>query len=293
MICRDIVAYSTWCWGTIEKSFARGIDVQEETLTELILLELVTHPHNLIRQYTKLQEGSLTGADWEWFVYTPCRRWVKFRVQAKKIKEGYVYKPNHDIRRSRTGLRQIDLLMRRARSNKALPIYVFYNNYDNRITGHPCGCASIDNSLFGWTFTPANRIHRLLALPRGAGTRKTFSFAEVNDQSLPMACLFCTCVFRATGSGSGPGGTDFLDQLMAQFADYFEEYGVGQEDVVSETPPWYVRDMLREAYGEQVTSDRFPVANDESESHTPPRVPFVVITLMEGLEQRESQNPPE
>jgi hypothetical protein len=150
-----------WVWKEQAAAHGFGLSLQEETITEVLLLEMARKLSPLglnVRMFSKPQEGGRVrrtkvieadgteteveeviieaeGADWEWFVEGPDGCMASFRVQAKKlykdtpIKEGRYggFKP---------GDRQIqDLIDRAVGSN---PIYVLYNHPDVR-----------NSSLFG------------------------------------------------------------------------------------------------------------------------------------------------
>lgn len=142
MASGDLRAYLRWLadrvW--VDQTEARefGLELQEETVTELLLLQMARDlsPHGLqVRMFSKREEGGVTladgtvevkgtGADWEWFVDLPdCM--VGFRVQAKRLfgspkRNGWYdgFKP---------GGIQIDQLITSAGSEMN-PIYVFYNH---------------------------------------------------------------------------------------------------------------------------------------------------------------------
>lgn len=130
-----------------------GLSLQEETITEFLLLEMarVLSPHGVhVRMFSKQQEGGrirggqtsivAEGADWEWFVkgFGGCD--AIFRVQAKKLYH------DRQLKNGRYGGfkpkdKQIDDLIRRAVG--ANPIYILYNHPDVR-----------DHSLFVPTVQP-------------------------------------------------------------------------------------------------------------------------------------------
>lgn len=122
-----------------------GLELQEETITELLLLQMARDlsPHGLkIQMFNKRKEGGVTradgtveeignGADWEWFVDLPnCQ--VGFRVQAKRLfgslsQNGYYGGLT-------LGGTQIDDLIKSA-GTEMNPVYIFYNHAFTR-TSH-------------------------------------------------------------------------------------------------------------------------------------------------------------
>jgi hypothetical protein len=140
-------------WNKQVQAHRLGLSLQEETITEFLLLEMAQELSPLgvyVRMFSKAQEGGrkksgkviieAEGADWEWFVKGLGGCDTIFRVQAKKlyrdrpVKDGHYggFKPGH---------KQTDDLIRRAVG--ANPIYVLFNHPD--VSNH---------SLFGPTRQP-------------------------------------------------------------------------------------------------------------------------------------------
>ncbi|MCJ8012333.1 hypothetical protein MUG84_11380 [Paenibacillus sp. KQZ6P-2] len=69
---------------------------------------------------------------------------------------------------------------------------------------------------------------------------------------------------------------------MSNFKDYFQTFGVSREDVVSVDPPFYVRDILVQSYGEEAVAEHFPAQAETSESLVQPTVSYVVVSLLEN-----------
>lgn len=150
-----------WVWKEQAAAHKFGLSLQEETITEILLLEMARtlSPLGLnVRMFSKTQEGGrirktttkqpdgqkveieeveieAEGADWEWFVEGPDGCMASFRVQAKKL---YKDTPKKDGRYGgfKPGGKQIDDLIKRATGSN--PIYVLYNHPDVK-----------DCSLFG------------------------------------------------------------------------------------------------------------------------------------------------
>ena len=135
---RDV---ASWVWHEQGAARHHGLKLQEETITEMLLLRIARECEDLglrIKMFNRIQEGGRkdlgivgNGADWEWFVDTDyCH--VGFRIQAKVLSSeltpvrGAVsvgrYEGLHDDRQ------QTDDLIADARKWKANPIYVFYNH---------------------------------------------------------------------------------------------------------------------------------------------------------------------
>lgn len=157
---------AAWVWSEQHAAHSFGLSLQEETITELLLLQMARSLSPLglkVRMFTKQKEGGKTkvtktidatgkstevtetlieaeGADWEWFVDGPYGCSASFRVQAKKL---YHYTPTNPGRYGgfKPGGKQIDDLINRAHGSN--PIYVLYNHPD-----------VLNDSLFGPTRQP-------------------------------------------------------------------------------------------------------------------------------------------
>ena len=152
-------------WNAQNEAHSYGLSLQEETITEILLLEMARtlSPLGLrVDMFSKQKEGGKTrttkttdpggqiivtkeveseaeGADWEWFVEGLGSCAARFRVQAKRLysdptKEGRYggFKP---------GGKQIDDLIRRATGCN--PVYILYNHSD-----------VLNNTLFGRSRLP-------------------------------------------------------------------------------------------------------------------------------------------
>jgi hypothetical protein len=155
-------------WSRQAMAHTYGLSLQEETITELLLLEMARtfSPLGLqVRMFSKQEEGGKTqtiqtlqpdgttvkttqtlieaeGADWEWVVEGPFGCSALFRVQAKKLYRDVPMKKGRYGGFKPKG-KQIDDLINRAALVGANPIYVFYNHPD-----------VLDNTLFGPTRYP-------------------------------------------------------------------------------------------------------------------------------------------
>ncbi|MGH1482189.1 MAG: DUF6615 family protein [Geminicoccales bacterium] len=121
-------------WREQNNAYRAGLNLQEETITECLLLQMARDLPKAgfrVKLFTREREKD-TGADWVWF-FKQGRCRVGFRVQAKKL-----YR-RHDRRPGRTNQLmpgrydghvltkgQTKTLIKRAGPNN--PIYVFYNH---------------------------------------------------------------------------------------------------------------------------------------------------------------------
>jgi hypothetical protein len=140
-----------WTWDTIRDGANLNLRVGEETITDLLLLNLTRRFSDTIavHKWSKIEEGRTTGADWSWCFVGRSRCFV-MRVQAKRSDNDQYLHLNH-----KTGPRkrpQIDLLIASARKRRAFPAYCFYNHVvDESVRnalGNPLskkwGCAMAD-----------------------------------------------------------------------------------------------------------------------------------------------------
>lgn len=114
-------------WHDQDDAFHHGLTLQEETLTETLLLKMAKDfsPLGLeVLMFNKGQEGK-NGADWEWFFDGPeCS--VGFRVQAKVLKRGEGSPGKYAQLGKPAG--QTQKLIDDAKKYGLNPIYIFYNH---------------------------------------------------------------------------------------------------------------------------------------------------------------------
>lgn len=113
-----------WVWREQARAFSHGLSLQEETLTEMLLLRMA-HDHAshglTVTMFNKYQEG-LNGADWEWIIRTPSCE-IGLRVQAKRLFHSATGKEYGGLDPKSS---QVDKLIKQAGSS--IPVYVFYNH---------------------------------------------------------------------------------------------------------------------------------------------------------------------
>lgn len=125
-----------WVWEQQKDAAHFGLALQEETITEMLLLCMARQLTPLgfkVRIFSRKEE-SHHGADWEWFYKSPNRQ-VSFRVQAKRLYRSPRGLGSY-IGFTPSGHQLKNLISKAGRAN---PIYVFYN--------HP---VIKDARLFNW-----------------------------------------------------------------------------------------------------------------------------------------------
>lgn len=119
---------SGWAWNKQGHAYryGRGLCLQEETITEMLLLRLALDSKRYgirVRMYNKRQEKKI-GADWDWVIKTNhCRH--RLRVQAKRL---YHSSTGADYGGLSLRNSQHSRLISRARKKRRTPVYVFYNH---------------------------------------------------------------------------------------------------------------------------------------------------------------------
>lgn len=113
-----------WVWNQQEHAFKNGLSLQEETITEMLLLRMACDHKTrglTVTMFNKSQEA-INGADWEWIVMTrSCK--IELRVQAKRL---YHKKSKKDYGGLDTNSNQARKLIQQ--SGHRIPIYIFFNH---------------------------------------------------------------------------------------------------------------------------------------------------------------------
>jgi len=115
---------AAWVWNQQGHAFDHGLALQEETLTEMLLLRMARDhaKHGLtITMFNKTEEAK-NGADWEWIIRMPgCE--LGLRVQAKRL---YHRDKKADYGGLDPNSGQAGKLI--ARAGSRIPVYVFFNH---------------------------------------------------------------------------------------------------------------------------------------------------------------------
>jgi hypothetical protein len=115
---------AAWVWNEQGHAFDNGLVLQEETVTEMLLLRMARdhQRHGLnVTMFTKAEEA-INGADWEWIIRTRgCE--LGLRIQAKRL---YHKVKTVDYGGLNPKSPQSTKLIGRA--GTSIPIYVFFNH---------------------------------------------------------------------------------------------------------------------------------------------------------------------
>jgi hypothetical protein len=245
---------AAWIWTTIPSAANEGVSWGEQTLTEHLLLEIkcAKLPNVWIRQYppdpmnagTKLRED-VTGLDWEWWIGSDRRRWLRFAVQAKKLdlKSQRYEKLKHMV----GTVAQHDILARYAEDNEAIPLYCLYNYVQNLDAGQGWQCCinSGRPEQLGCTLTPLIAVREALE-KRG---KRTFAYFHSQPSTIPWRCLV-KCPNLRPIIDNHWGGCNPKDHLPAEIESLRHEIqtasrGPGSDSLMPPTPDHQVGHMIR------------------------------------------------
>jgi hypothetical protein len=157
----------------------------EETITDLNLLEIKRSGVKSIQivKSTKAEEA-IKGIDWEWWIGSNTRGWLRYAMQAKKIQ---VASQRYDsLGHKVNGILQINLLETYARTVTAIPLYCLYNYPKNPISSQHWHCNfPYDEKQMGCTVTPLSIIRQAM---NTKGCRN-FNFIHTQNETIPWRCL--------------------------------------------------------------------------------------------------------
>lgn len=167
---RDV---ATNTWNLMANGYKSGMNISEETITEIILLELkLRHPNNIfIKQVGKKTENKI-GADWLWAFVGKEGHVFGMCIQAKRLFPDRTYQSIIEDKKNPT--KQVDKLINVGSScknftgKKLYPLYVFYNNWDedslNKTTHfHPKCCERHHpHTILGCTYADAYDVKEIL-----------------------------------------------------------------------------------------------------------------------------------
>lgn len=171
----------------LEQSERLGLSLGEETLTDILLLEIAaTRTRDILVHKTPKWQEARDGLDWEWLIGNDQQGWLRYAVQAKKAKpDGYYSALGHMV----NGERQIDILKRYAAENRAIPLYCFYNYRPiDRSSYWNCGL-SVDVSQLGVTVAELGIVEE--AFSRSWPSRRRFEWLHSRGRARPVRCLTC------------------------------------------------------------------------------------------------------
>lgn len=154
--------------------------VKEESLTDWLLYRISQQlPYVYYHAFNRIEEGRVTGADWEWWILFPSLA-LRLRVQAKKAFEG---KDNYrEIARTNQHGLQIDKLIEDADAVNAIPLYALFSS-----AGHPSYCHQMQTHPDGVYLAGAKTVYDRYI----AGARARIDAADLIAQATPFSCFAC------------------------------------------------------------------------------------------------------
>jgi hypothetical protein len=194
----EVVANHTW--QTLRDARAFRISQGEETLTDNLLLYLLRQrlPRLQLIKTPKNKEAMM-GTDWEWWIGSRMRGFIRYAIQAKKLDpESHRYqKLRHEVLTPRGMELQHSILKRYAVANAAVPLYAFYNYLELPDFKPYWNCPHpLDIKQLGITVTPLKNVEHAIA------TRGHRSFENVHSRhdTIPLRCLAICPRLRPTES---------------------------------------------------------------------------------------------
>ena len=172
-------------WERLRDSRSLGIRFGEETITDLLLLEMKrkSHPRSYIVQ-TPLVKEKNQGTDWEWWIGSARIGWLRYAIQAKRCDKasGRYTSITHKV----AGIAQNQILKTYAERNDAIPIYCFYNYPLSGMTTKAWQCGlPFDKYQLACTVTSLGVVEA--AISKWGG--KNFDWIHSQTASKPWRCL--------------------------------------------------------------------------------------------------------
>ena len=175
-------------WRRLGQAESIGARLGEETLTDLLILDMLPHQRTngfRIKHPTKGEEY-VCGADLLLLIRYAGGSGRRLALQAKKLYPSGRYEAlNHT---DKSGSRQIDKLDRFARRWGAVPVYLLYNHMDPlpSYKAHWQCCRSYDRVQLGCTLVPTWRIRDAIRFRGG----RTYAAVHAQEPSRPWRCVF-------------------------------------------------------------------------------------------------------
>lgn len=185
----ELLASTTW--RTIDHAHRNQVQFGEDAITSVNLNALASFPSTFVGFEDTRAKEAQKGCDFELWIGAKTTGWARYAIQAKKIDSisGRYRKLHYGHKIS--GQKQIDVLERYAKSNRALALYCFYNHAPNPPRWN-CGLDK-DWSQLGCSVTPASVVRAAL---KGRG-KKNFAWIHSQLSTVPWRCLVrCPNVLR-------------------------------------------------------------------------------------------------
>lgn len=195
-LCRSFVRAACRTWRSIRRGDLHGLIPSEETITDVNLLDLrVRNPRSVeVYRMSKWQEGTKTGADWEWWIGGG-HSWVGMRIQAKLLRPGRLSQLPK-LMGYRRG-QQLQRLLESAQRDGLFPIYCFYNA-EQWFPWPSCHLCDPMPATFGCAIVPAPHPWAEWLGDHSLHWRS----AALQLPALPWSCLVCPGCWLAPDAGT-------------------------------------------------------------------------------------------
>ena len=178
-----LTALSAQTWEHLHAAKDLSVSFGEETITDLLTLDIRRQGFLTTNwEQTSKPFEAVFGTDFEWCIGHDTIGWVRFAVQAKKLKLG---EQHYNFRHSVHGTTQLAILERYARAVGAIPLYCLYNYSDKATPAMHWQCCNHPFQVedLGCTVAPSSTIWRLV---RG---EKNLDFVHSRKGTVPWRCL--------------------------------------------------------------------------------------------------------
>lgn len=192
-IQQTIEVLTTELWDTIELANKLNTKYGEETITDIMLLNLAKlKNYNLRIIQTPKDKERFKGTDWEWFIGSQNYGWVRFAIQAKKA-DPNSKKGDYNCLTHSVGIdEQYSILLKFSTANNAIPLYCFYNHFPKATELEHWHCKKgYNQKLLGWTVSTVDNVKTALTTRGG----KNFDFIHKQKETIPVKCLFDCSLF--------------------------------------------------------------------------------------------------
>lgn len=198
--------------------------VKEESLTDWLLFNISRKIKRIAyKAFTRFEEATKTGADWEWWFLFPGSN-VKIRIQAKKIepsKDNYpsiAYTTRHGL--------QIDKLLGDAERTNSIPLYAFYTDLQE-----PLNCGKSRGKHEGVFLAGGKQVYSDFI----ANGKKEVKANAILEICIPLSCLLCCPLIEDEEKG-------FIGFLIFYFS---QEVGIDIDRSLPESQ-WELRGIYSE-----------------------------------------------
>lgn len=210
------------CSNDILNWLSKQPEVKEESMTDRFLFDISEKlPIVKYKQFTRIEEGRKTGADWEWWILFPNDKAFCARVQAKKLKTD---KDNYaGIAYTTNGMLQIERLIEDSKKEEYASLYAFYSTESSNHT--LCRGRKANEGVF--ISDAENLKNEIIDKPRA----KYFA-QDILKYSNPISCLFCCPMTERLT----------YDGLKEHMRDYFPTlYGKSTKNNNENSPTGFVK----------------------------------------------------